>query len=1083
MIGKIIQFELKRRLGQWTSLLIVLALVFQGIWYTQGTFDFYANQDLLMNAPAIFYKNLAGGGILMIIIVAIITGGVLYKDIEHKTSQWVYTLPVKEKGFFVGRFVSAYLINVILAFSYVIGMLLVPYVGIAEAHRFGPAPILQLLQGFALLLMPNLLLLTSFIFALVVVFKRLAAGYLGVLLLTVIFLVMQTAYESGNTTIFIQLADPFGYVATETLLETLSSIQKNTGFLPPTGIWLVNRFLWLGVSASLFFLAFSRFSFKRFINTSAKKKVRETEEAKPEVIHSKKRIRVTMAFGPLIFLKKLWTLSTLEFKNVVRPTSFRVILGIILLMAILQNLLLNANYYIGQTAPLTMGMTLFRLSYGVFIIILLMVWAGELFFKDKTVKIWQITDALPVPVWVTQLSRYIAMMGISFVMAASFLIIGVLTQVILGGAALIDWSLYAYDLLGFNWGWLTYILQIALVFFIAGLTGSRFLTHVLSVGIFFATILAFELGLAEQTIFAYTAVPGLEDYSEIIGYGVWTISGPWYFLMWTLLATTFILLGILFWDRGAGMVWYKKLTFRSKQLSWSGKVVAILVFAAFIWVRQIIIHEVVDHGKFTLSAVEEADAADYEVRYGFLKEAVQPKYRQLDLVFDYYPDEYKAVYEANMQLVALGGAAPSAIYFHFPEFVTVDQLTTAEGTPLTLREKDDRHHVWVYSIPEHSINDTLNLILHATKQYIGLSQSGLDPRMDLAAQGAFGNIHDYLPTLGYKDDVELIANRKREDHGLPRLATRMVSVGDKVGMATLALSPNALRVSGTVQIGTSEGQRPLAPGKLMRTWKENGRNYALHSISTPSNFNWQLGSFITEPRESTHGGLKYQIWSSPKHPFNLELYDSIVQTSYDFIQNNFGNFPHEEVRVVEVPYFGDKFYAYANTIAISEKEGWYADASGLKEKAYLYQGLSSQMIKLWLAANIPVANVQGAHMLLDALPEALALVHLEEALGKEAVEHMIKKKTDLYHKDRYNEPNTEPSLLLADGTDYLEENKGSVELYGLIKEIGLPQFVTLLQAWIDQNQHEFFEFESLYKQSIQALNAEKRGQFQQIFEN
>jgi len=67
------------------SLLIFGILVFQGIWYTKGNFDYYASEDLLMNGAAIFYKNQAALGMLMVIIVAIITGSVLFKDIELKT--------------------------------------------------------------------------------------------------------------------------------------------------------------------------------------------------------------------------------------------------------------------------------------------------------------------------------------------------------------------------------------------------------------------------------------------------------------------------------------------------------------------------------------------------------------------------------------------------------------------------------------------------------------------------------------------------------------------------------------------------------------------------------------------------------------------------------------------------------------------------------------------------------------------------------------------------------------------------------------------------------------------------------------
>ena len=77
---------------------------------------------MMINAAGVFYQNLAGGGILMMIIVAIITGPMLYKDIQYKSANWLYTLPVDDKRFFLGRFFSAFLINVAIASFYMLGL-------------------------------------------------------------------------------------------------------------------------------------------------------------------------------------------------------------------------------------------------------------------------------------------------------------------------------------------------------------------------------------------------------------------------------------------------------------------------------------------------------------------------------------------------------------------------------------------------------------------------------------------------------------------------------------------------------------------------------------------------------------------------------------------------------------------------------------------------------------------------------------------------------------------------------------------------------------------------------------------------
>lgn len=102
-ILSIIKNELKQRLFSWVTLIFFLMLVFQGIWYTKGTFDYFSNDGVLMNSPSIFYRNYAGMGMLMIIIIAVATGGVLYKEIQYKSAQWTYALPIKDKHFFLGR--------------------------------------------------------------------------------------------------------------------------------------------------------------------------------------------------------------------------------------------------------------------------------------------------------------------------------------------------------------------------------------------------------------------------------------------------------------------------------------------------------------------------------------------------------------------------------------------------------------------------------------------------------------------------------------------------------------------------------------------------------------------------------------------------------------------------------------------------------------------------------------------------------------------------------------------------------------------------------------------------------------------
>lgn len=76
-----------------------------------------------------------------------------------------------------------------------------------------------------------------------------------------------------------------------------------------------------------------------------------------------------------------------------------------------------------------------------------------------------------------------------------------------------------------------YILNIRLVFFLAGLIGNRYLTHVVRIGFYIFLLVSFELDLFEEVRFGYTLTPDVEDFLEMNRYGIWAIASFWYFLM------------------------------------------------------------------------------------------------------------------------------------------------------------------------------------------------------------------------------------------------------------------------------------------------------------------------------------------------------------------------------------------------------------------------------------------------------------------------------------------------------------------------------------------------------------------------
>ena len=1084
MLGKILRFELKQRFTNKMTLLFVLMLVFQGIWYTKGTYDFYRSDAIVMNAASIFYKNLAACGMLMVIVVAIITGSTLYKDLQHKTGQWLYAFPINEKRFFVSRFMAAYLVNVLIAVGYLLGMLLTPYSGIGDAKLFGPMPLGQMLHGFVILVMPNLLLLTSIIFVAVVFFRNLAAGYLFVLITIVLFLVMQTGAEGSGVTPLLMIAEPFSYVATSDVLNHYTTVQKNTGYLNVGGYFLINRLVWLGVSLILFGLAYRKFSFKYFIAGSRKAARKTKTDAKETSFKAIEHASWVphLSFSKMAFVQKLGRLSLLEFKNVVRPLSFRVILGIILLMVFLQNVLWNASVYIGPQVPVTSNFTLFRITFGVFIMILLMIWAGELFFKDKTVNVWQITGALPIPVWVSQLSKFIAMSGVALVISLAFILLGIVSQVLQGGWNEIDLGLYVSDLLSYKWGWLNYVLQIALVFFVAGLTGNRYLTHILAVGHFFALLMGFELGLIEEVRFGFAVIPGIEDYSTINGYGIWNVSGFWYFLMWTSIAVVFVLLGIQFWDRGMAGKWYLKLTLRGRQVNLAGRLVILACIVSFVFLQSFIYERVNVYGNFKSGAEEEAEAALYEKKYQYIQKQAFLKYSEVDLHLDFYPEERKAIYRANIQLKNTGKLAADTLYLNLRDFVTVRSLKI-EGKLAKPAWQDQDQNLMAYALSAGVASGAItSLVLVAEKRYKGFTQSGADAQPDLMHNGSFGSIKDFLPTLGYDSGKTLEDNRKRAEQGLPKLTSRLAGIDNTVALKEDAYAEDALWLTGTLTLSTTNDQTCVGPGQLVKQWQAKGRNYFKYQISPKMPFNWQIGSGTYASLRGNAHQIATQILYLPQHDYNTKYYQKILHHAIGFVQQQAGSLVGKELRMVEIPYYQDKFYTSYNLIAISEKEGWLASVKGVKEQAYLHLTVASQVAKQWVQQHLKVANTQGADMLQIGLPEALAIDFVRQQLGKKAVQILLDKKKSEYERERNNDSNGEAPLVKSDGVDYLAVNKGAIELYKLSRKLGVQKMMSTLKQCQASKGGQYLVFPAVLEAWLGKLPSSEVKSVRQTFE-
>ncbi|MEM6644480.1 MAG: hypothetical protein AAF616_15985, partial [Bacteroidota bacterium] len=244
-------------------------------------------------------------------------------------------------------------------------------------------------------------------------------------------------------------------------------------------------------------------------------------------------------------------------------------------------------------------------------------------------------------------------------------------------------------------------------------------------------------------------------------------------------------------------------------------------------------------------------------------------------------------------------------------------------------------------------------------------------------------------------------------------------------------------------------QSPLSTfiPKLTKSWSSEGRNFYKYSLPNSAPFEWYFGSADYKVHSFEVGTVACQVFHQPSHTYNLPFFKKSLENAINFVQSSLGQYPYDELKLVEIPFYQEPLYSYPNTIAISELEGWFADTTSLENQVYLSFSIASGVISHWALQNLPIANVQGADMLRYALPEALAMQVVEAEYGTSGLQGLITKKQGLYARERGTEPNVEPTLIAADGAEYLERNKGTLALYELSQKMGDERFNEHIENW------------------------------------
>ncbi|MFE8605081.1 M1 family aminopeptidase [Archangium violaceum] len=1035
-------FELRQRLkllSTWVYFGVFFALAFLALNATGGAFKTImvggSGGKVLANSPYMLSSLLTLLGFSGVIVTGGVMGQSVYQDFAHGTHTLFFTAPISRARYLLGRFLGAFLTLVIIFSSIGLGARFGAAMPWLEASLIGPTVPGSYLRPYLGSILPNLFFTGALFFGMAALTRRILPVYVASVVLLVGYLVGGRLLNEFDTKWIAALVDPFGMNAVRLLTEYWTPAEKNTLLVPFESWFLLNRLIWVGLGAAMLGYTLLRFQRTHALAGGRVEAPVETEAPRAQLAVPS----VTRDFRDGTFLRMLPRLAWLDLKETVKNVYFvvMVLAGILLVFGSARALgvMFGTPVY-----PVTyLVVELVGGGFGLFHVIIIAFYSGELIWRERDARMNQLSDALPVPGWLPFLSKLLALMGVQVLLNAVLLVCGVLVQ-LFNGYTHLELGLYVTELFGYRLLDLWLLCMLAVLVHV--LVDNKYLGHFTMVLYLLASTFASAMGF-EHGLYNYGSAPN-PTYSDMNGYGPFVGQMVWFRVYWALVAVALAFVSHLLWVRGteSDPRWRVKLA--GARASPPVRVGLALSVVGTVAVGVFVFHNTNRLNVFRTEHEEQSLFADYEKKYKPLAKVAQPRIVSAKVQVDLFPEEPRMRARGTFGLVNKTAEPVKTVYVNLPEDMKVYRLEVAGAGSAS--EKDTRLGFYTYTLPT-----PLEPGASAELQF----ELGLEPRgfrnkgaqTALVENGTF--LHStLLPRLGYVADFELQDDEARKKQGLePK--ERMADVNDLEARRNTYITSDSDWITFEATVSTSPDQIAMAPGYLQREWTENGRRYFHYTMDSPIlNFYSFLSARYAVKRD-TWNGVAIEVLHHPSHTYNIDRMIQGVKDSLEYYTKNFGPYQHRQVRILEFPRYGTFAQAFPNTIPYSEGIGFIAkvDLEDPKDVDYPYYVTAHEVAHQWWAHQVIGGNVQGSTLMSETLSQYSALMVMKKKYGEARMGRFLRYELDRYLGGRGLERKKETPLLLVEGQAYIHYSKGSLVMYALQDYIGEDNLNRALAAY------------------------------------
>lgn len=1015
--------------------------------------------NILKNAPYVIQTYYSVMSFISLLMTTSFILASTTRDFTYNTYQIIFTTPVKRIQYLLGRFFGAVIVSVVPLLGVSAGIILGCLMPWVDSEKVGAFFIEAHLAGIFQIAVPNTLFGAAVVFMVASLTRNTIAAFISSLVLMVAMVVAGSFSEDLETEWLAILLDPYGAQTFSILTKYWTVGQKNTITLALEGLFLYNRILWTLISVIIITTTVKVFSFTEKAKKLKKSLAVEESQDSFRKLKSVPDAKISLGFGAqwIMYKKRLF----FELFAILKSPAFIVIL-IAGLLNFVPNIITNSGPF-GLTAyPVTYSMiNMIEGSFYMFLISIIIIYSGQLVWKERESQFDEIYDATPHKKWVTYLSKISAMAVLIFLIQSFLIVICVVTQLAKGFDD-IRLMVYIKSLLLIDYTGLMFLVIMAML--MHSLINNKYLAFFAFVVFLLLNNFLWVMLEVETNMVQYGSRPSY-IYSDMNGFGPFLQGIFWFRGYWLLFAFLICFVSVFAWIRGKETSLTHKLKLIFNGIRGRSRPILGLILMLWLFFGSFVYYNIYELNSITTSYQLKEFQADYEKTYKKYEGINQPRITDIKYNISIFPETRAVKVKGVWWIKNKGNTTIDSVHVNFQRNFKI--ILDFPRSKNVLHDTKLLYNIYKLHEPL-SPGDSIKVSF--TSDFISKGFENEVSFTSVVGNGSFFNNLDFSPEIGYQPGRELDDKDERKKRGLAEKA-RMPELKRNCGAECMNnyLTNNSDWLNVETVISTSSDQTAIAPGSAIKTWQKDNRNYFHYKLDHASLNFYSFISAKYEIEKEKYNGIDVEVYYDKAHHYNIENMQRSMKRSLDYYIQNFGPYYHKQVRIIEFPRYAGFAQAFPGTMPYSEGIGFIAKIEDEDDIDMVFYVVAHEMAHQYWAHQIIGAGVQGATLLSETFAQYSALMVMEKEYGRDAMKKFLKYEMDNYLRQRGTESVKEEPLLKVENQGYIHYRKGSLVMYYLKEMIGETALNNALRELLDQ----FKYAEPPYPTSFHALDAIK----------